>query len=81
MITVEQAYALEGYSGHDHLIDDSRLAEIEGKEFRSVAAAMDAACRRCYIGGTPSIARRRHGAVGLRIRFSNGAVETRSSMT
>ena len=80
MITVEKAWALQGYSRYDHLIEDSRLAEIEGLSYRCVADSLRAACDRCFIGGTPSIPLRRHGAVGVRVRFKSGAVEERTTM-
>ncbi len=42
-VTVTAAWTQRGWSSGDHLIDDSRMAEIVGRSFASAAHAMRAA--------------------------------------
>lgn len=43
MITIKNAYHKRGYSGRDHLLSDSELEPVIGRQFRSVAEARRAA--------------------------------------
>ena len=45
MITIADAGYSHGYSGHDHLLDDSALKGLIGRDFPSVKAARAAANR------------------------------------
>lgn len=45
MITITNARFARGYSGWDHLLDDSPLASIIGRTYRSLSAATKAAAR------------------------------------
>jgi hypothetical protein len=80
MITVIDAYALNGYSGYDHLIDDSKLKEIIGQEFRSVGEALKAADKRCFIDAPPTGRRRQHPYTGMKVRMADGSVHEHYSV-
>lgn len=62
MITVTHAYTQRGWDPCDHLIDDSAMTEIIGREFRSVADAMRAARKRAD----------RRGYAAIQYRLPNG---------
>lgn len=73
MITVINAGSLSGYSQTDHLIEDSAIREIIGKEFRSVKQALKAADDRCFL--EKFLGRRiRHPYTWIEVRFANGEV-------
>lgn len=42
-ISITNAYTQRGWSSTDHLIDDSRMVELIGRDFSTVANAMRAA--------------------------------------
>lgn len=49
-MTITDARIARGYSGYDHLLDDSPLEAMAGQSYRDVAAAARAAGR--YLRGT-----------------------------
>lgn len=55
MILITNAYTQRGWSSCDHLIDDSRMAEIVGREFKTLAGAMRAARARAHRLGFAAI--------------------------
>lgn len=80
MITVIDAGAKAGYSGVDHLIEDSEIKDIVGRQFRSVGEALRAADARCYIAGHNGRPRRRHPYTWVEVRMADGTVRTHSSI-
>jgi hypothetical protein len=46
MVTITKAWTQRGWSSTDHMIDDSRLAEVVGVSYRSVEHARRAAAAR-----------------------------------
>lgn len=74
MITVVNAGSLAGYSDYDHLIDDSQVKEIIGREFRSVGEALKAANKRCWIEVPPTGRRRSHPYTYVEVRMADGSV-------
>ena len=80
MITVLNGGSLNGYSSTDHLIDDSQIKDIIGRQFRSVGDALRAADRRVFIDGTPSRKRRAHPYTWVQVQMANGAVNEHKSV-
>lgn len=80
MIKVIDAGALQGYSGTDHLIDDSEIKDIIGREYRSVKQALDAADKRCFIVSHGSNPRRNHPYTWVKVMMANGEIIERNSV-
>lgn len=55
MIEILEAYTQRGWSQSDHLIDDSRIAEIIGRRYATVEHAMRAARARADRRGYAAI--------------------------
>jgi hypothetical protein len=72
MVTVVNAGALAGYSGTDHLIDDSGIADIIGRQYRSVGDALRAADSRCWMAAHNGRPARRHRYTWVECRMANG---------
>jgi hypothetical protein len=71
MITVKNAWHKHGYSGSDHLLSDSELEDVIGREFRSVSEAKKSAAR--LSTGTSGYA---NVPIGLEVRFADGTTKT-----
>lgn len=54
-MTVINAWTQHGWSCSDHLIDDSRLADMIGRRYQSLAALKREADRRCDPRGYPTV--------------------------
>jgi len=54
-ITITDAYTQRGWSQHDHLIDDSDIARMIGREYADLAEAMEEADERCDPRGFPAL--------------------------
>lgn len=80
MITVKDAGALKGYTGVDHLIEDSECHEIIGRQFRCVRDALRAAERRCWIAAYSGHPRRRHFLAYVEVLFADGTTGRFSSV-
>lgn len=73
MITVQDAGALAGYSGEDHMIEAGKIKDIIGRDFPSVGAALKAADSRCKIRGRP------HPYTWVEVRMADGTTRTHKS--
>ena len=74
MITIQNAGALAGYSGTDHLIDESEIKDVIGVQYRCVGDALRAVEKRCFNRG------RHHPYVWADIRMANGDVHHHTSV-
>lgn len=63
-ITIEHAWTQRGWSANDYMIDDSRMAEIIGRSYRTAEHAMRAARARAD----------ELGYAAIRYRTSDGEV-------
>lgn len=71
MIVVKNAWHKRGYSGLDHLLADSELEPIIGRQFRSVNEAKEAAER--LSSGTSG---RANVPIGVECLFADGSTRT-----
>lgn len=80
MITVKNAGALHGYSGTDHLIDESGVHDIIGRQFRSVSAALKAADTKCKMEGVGGRRTTNHPYTWVEVIHKDGSTTTHQSV-
>lgn len=78
MITVINAGALTGYSSTDHLIDDTDVKKIIGKQFKSVKAALKAADKNCFMETAKVY--RNHPYTWVEVKMASGETSTHRSV-
>jgi hypothetical protein len=78
-VTVVSGGGLRGFSGVDHLIDDSQIAEMVGSKYRSGRHALRESDKRCFLGAYGSQPRKNHPFTWLEVRGKNGITRRISS--
>ena len=73
MITIIEAGALTGYSQTDHLIDETEVKKIVGKQFPTVKKALAAADSKCFMETAKGY--KKHPYTWIKVKMADGSIK------